>query len=233
MITQSYARTAGLLYLIIAAFGAFAIAYVPSVVIEAGDPAATANNLLANKALFNMGLFSDVVVLLAEVTLTAMLYVMFKPVSPTLALIAAWSRIAMVLVMAFNLLINIMPVFLLSGTAYLNAFEPAQLQAAALIFFEAHAYGVYIWQIFFGPHLLALGYMILKSDLFPKVLGWMMVIGSFGYTIQALEKLMHIENAALSIAVIGMLTIVTIAELSFAFWLLIKGINLSSKRVNS
>lgn len=233
MITKSYARTAGLLYLIIAAFGAFSIAYVPSVIIEAGDAATTANNLLANKALFNMGIFGDVVVLLVEVVLTVMLYVMFKPVNHTLSLIAAWSRLAMVLVMAINLLLNIMPVFLLSGTAYLSAFEPAQLQATALIFFEAHGYGIYIWQIFFGPHLLALGYMIIKSDLFPRVLGWMMLIGSFGYTIQALEKLMHIENAALSIVVIGLLTIVTIGELSFAFWLLIKGINLPAKQVKS
>ena len=233
MITQSYARTAGLLYLIIAVFGAFAIAYVPSVIIEAGDAATTANNLLANKTLFNTGIFGDVVVLLAEVTLTTMLYIMFKPVSPTLSLIAAWSRLAMVLVMAINLLINIMPVFLLSGTAYLSAFEPAQLQATALIFFEAHGYGVYIWQLFFGPHLLALGYMILKSNLFPKVLGWMMLIGSFGYTIQALEKIMHVENAALSFAVIGLLTIVTIGELAFAFWLLIKGINLPAEQVKS
>ena len=75
--------------------------------------------------------------------------------------------------------------------------------------------------------------MILKSDLFPRVLGWMMLIGSFGYTIQALAKIMHIENTTLSFAVIGLLTIVTIGELSFAFWLLIKGINLPSEQVKS
>ncbi|MHA1127910.1 MAG: DUF4386 domain-containing protein [Alphaproteobacteria bacterium] len=233
MIPQSYARTAGLLYLIIAAFGAFAIAYVPSVIIESGDAATTATNLLANKTLFNMGILGDVVVLLAEVALTVMLYIMFKSVSPTLSLIAAWSRLAMILVMAINLLINIMPVFLLSGTAYLSAFEPAELQATALILFEAHAYGIFIWQLFFGPHLLVLGYMILKSEMFPKVLGWMMLIGSFGYTIQALAKIMHIENATLSFAIIGLLTIVTIGELAFAFWLLIKGINLQTQQVKS
>ena len=85
MATQSYARTAGLLYLIIAVFGAFAIGYVPSIIIETGDAATTANNLLANKALFNMGIFGDIVVLLVEVVLTAMLYVLFKPVSHTLS----------------------------------------------------------------------------------------------------------------------------------------------------
>jgi hypothetical protein len=233
MITQSYARTAGLLYLIIAAFGGFSIGYVPTVIIEAGDAVTTANNLLANKALFNMGIFGDVVVLLAEVVLTVMLYIMFKPGSPTLSLIAAWSRLGMVLVMAINLLLNIMPILLLSDAAYLTVYEPAQLQAAALIFFEAHDYGVYIWQLFFGPHLLAIGYMILKSNLFPKVLGWMMLVGSFGYTIQALQKLMHFENPTLSVAIISLLTIVTIGELAFAFWLLIKGINLPSKQVKS
>ena len=53
----------------------------------------------------------------------------------------------------------------------------------------------------------------------------MMLIGAFGYSIQGLAKIMHIESAPLSIAIIGLLIIVTIGELAFAFWLLIKGIN--------
>ena len=60
---KTYARTAGLLYLIIAVFGAFAIAYVPSVIVVAGEAAATAANLMANQALFGMGVFADVVVI--------------------------------------------------------------------------------------------------------------------------------------------------------------------------
>ena len=220
---RSYARLAGILYLVIAVFGAFAIGYVPSVIIEAGDAVTTANNLLANKTLFNMGIFGDIVVLLVEVVLTAMLYVMFKPVSPTLSLIAAWSRLAMVLVMAINLLLNIMPVVLLSGANFLNAFETTQLQSAALVFFDAHALGIYVWQLFFSVHLIALGTLIIKSDLLPRALGWMIIAGSFGYFIQGMSHLMHIENAALSMLYIGLLVIVTIGELAIAIWLLIKG----------
>lgn len=225
---KSYARIAGLLYLVIAVFGAFAIGYVPSVIIEAGDAATTAKNLLNNMGLFQMGIFGDVVVLLTEVVLTTILYVMFKPVSNTLSLIAAWSRMAMVLVMAVNLLINIIPVVLLSGAEYLGAFEPAELQAAAMMFFEAHMLGIYVWQLFFGMHLVVLGYMIIKSDLFPRILGWMMLIGSFGYSIQGLVKVMNVDNAVLSYVIIGLLTLVTIGELAFAFWLLIKGIKTSN-----
>ena len=230
MATQSYARTAGLLYLIIAVFGAFAIGYVPSIIIETGDAATTANNLLANKALFNMGIFGDIVVLLVEVVLTAMLYVLFKPVSHTLSLIAAWSRLAMVLVMAINLSFNIMPVVLLSGAEYLSAFETTQLQSAALIFFEAHALGIYVWQLFFTVHLIALGALIIKSDLLPRILGWMIIVGSFGYFIQAIAKLMQIQNDTIAMIYIGLLVVVTISELSLAFWLLIKGVKTSTEK---
>lgn len=220
---KSYARIAGVLYLVIAVFGAFSIGYVPSVIIEAGDAAATANNLLDNKTLFNMGIIGDIVVLLVEVALTAMLYVMFRHVSLTLSLIAAWSRIAMVMVMAFNLVLNVMPAFLLGGSEYLNAFETAELQSAALVFFDAHALGIYVWQLFFTVHLIALGILIIKSDMLPRVLGWMIVVGSFGYFVQALAHLTQTENSALSMVYIGLLVVVTIGELSVAFWLLIKG----------
>lgn len=224
MITQSYARTAGLLYLIIAVFGAFSIGYVPSVIIVPGDAATTADNLLANSTLFNLGILGDIVVLLAEVVLSVMLYVLFKPVSLTLSLVAAWSRLAMVLVMAVNLLLNILPVVLLSGAEYLGAFEIPQLQSAALVFFEAHALGIYVWQLFFTVHLIALGILILKSGLLPRLLGWMILVGAFGYFIQAMAKLMHIQIEALSMLAITLLVIVTIGELSIAFWLLVKGI---------
>ncbi len=230
MTTQSYARTAGLLYLIIAVFGAFAIGYVPSVIIVAGDAATTANNLLSNKTLFNMGIFGDIVILLVEVILTAMLYVMFKPVSLTLSLIAAWSRLAMVLVMAINLMLYIMPVVLLGGADYLSAFETPQLQAAALVFFDAHALGIYVWQLFFTVHLVALGVLIIKSDLLPRILGWLIIVGSFGYFFQAMAKLLHIQNDAITAIYIGLLVIVTVGELSIAFWLLIKGIKSSAER---
>ncbi|MCP5036828.1 MAG: DUF4386 domain-containing protein [Rhodobacteraceae bacterium] len=225
---KTYARIAGALYLVIAVFGAFAIGYVPSVIIEAGNAPATASNLMDNLGLFRMGLISDIIVLLSEVVLTVMLYVMFKPVSPTLSLMAAWSRMAMVMVMSINLLINNMPAYLLNGANTLSGFDVTQVQTAAMVFFAAHDLGIYVWQLFFGMHLVALGYMIIKSDLFPRILGWMMLIGSFGYSVQGVAKIAGFENSVLSMAIIGLLTLVTIGELAFAFWLLIKGIKVTS-----
>jgi hypothetical protein len=82
--TKRYARIAGALYLVIAVFGAFAIGYVPSIIVAAGNPATTASNLMANQGLFGLGVFADVVVMLTEIVLSVMLFVLFKPTSPTL-----------------------------------------------------------------------------------------------------------------------------------------------------
>ena len=220
---KPYAQTAGALYLVIAVCGGFAIGYVPSVIYVAGDAAATAANLTDNIRLFQAGILGDIVVLLAEIVLTAMLYVLFAGVSKTLSLVAAFARLTMVVIMGFNLLLNIAPMYLVSGAGVLNAFEPAHLQAVALGFFEGHQMVTYIWQLFFGLHLLALGYMIIRSDLFPRLLGWMMFIGSFGYSLQGVVKLISVDQSLLNVGVIVLLTIGTLGELSFAFYLLIKG----------
>ena len=52
-----------------------------------------------------------------------------------------------------------------------------------------------------------------------------LTIGSFGDLIEGLSKLMVLDYTTLSWLVIGLPTIVTIAELSFAFWLVVKGLN--------
>lgn len=222
--TRSYARIAGSLYLLIAVTGGFSIGYVPSVIIQTGDAAATAGTLAANIGLFRLGLLGDIVVLLAEVALTAMLYVMFKPVSPTLSLVAAWSRLAMVMVMAINILINAMAMILVGGAAIAGTGDAGQLHTTVMMLLEAHQIATYVWQLFFAMHLLALGYMIVRSSQVPRILGWMMLVGSFGYLVQGLVHITASQNATLSIIYIALLVLVTAGELAFAFWLLIRGI---------
>lgn len=211
-------RVAGALYLAIAVFGGFSIGYVPSAIVVAGDAATTATNLTENITLFKMGIFADIVVILFELALTAILYVMFRRVSPTLSVIAMISRAGMITVMGINLLIWIMPLTLLSGSAGLTGSEDL-----AMMFYDAHDLGVFVWQLFFGMHLLALGWIILKSELVPHLLGWGLFVGAFGYLIQGIAKLMFVDIAPLNILIIALLVIVTISELSFAIWLLVWG----------
>jgi len=215
MLSKSYIRTAGWLYIAIAIAGGFSIGYVPSVIFVSGDAAATLANLLGNTALVRLGILGDIIVLLIELVLTIMLYRIFKPASETLALIATYARFAMVGVMAINIMLGVMPLYVIG--------LKTPMPEMVLALFVAKQMGIYVWQLFFSLHLLAVGTMILRYGLFPKVLGWMMTIGAFGYLIEGLSKLTFFENAALSVLVIGLLVVVTLGELAFAIWLIAKG----------
>ncbi|MFT6878262.1 MAG: hypothetical protein ACJAZF_004393 [Granulosicoccus sp.] len=222
-----YARFAGLFYLLIAISGGFSIGYVPSVIVAPGDASATAQNIADNLGLFRLGIAADILVFMFEVALTVLLYRLFKPVNPTLSLVAAFCRLAMSVVMGLNLLNYLIPLILLSGTDYLSVFDTDQLHALALLFLETHQYGVYIWGLFFGLHLLALGYLILKSGYFPKAMGILMMIGSVGYTSESLAAIASVDNSITRLVVIAFLVVAVVGELSFTFWLLIKGVNVN------
>lgn len=224
----SAARTAGALYLAIAVCGGFSIGYVPMQIV-AGDPATSATNLMAMPGLFKLGVLADCAVILFELAITAILYQMFRHVGPKMAMVALIARAGMITVMGINLLLWVMPYILLTGNA---GWETTQLHALVQFCFDAHATGVFVWQLFFGAHLLALGWLILKSDVVPHVLGWGLFVGAFGYLIQGVAKLTFTQVAVIDYTFIGLLVIVTISEVSFGFWLLIRGGGRSSQIIH-
>ena len=222
---MTYAKVAGLLYLLIAIAGGFSIGYVPTVISVPGDAVATAAALSSNGWLLKLGIVADIFVLLCEVVLTVMLYHLFKHVSKTLALVATFARFAMSIIMSLNLVNLLVPLLLLSGAAYLQVFSEVQLQSLSLLFLEIHQYGIYIWGMFFGLHLAALGYLIINSGYFPKFLGYCMAIGSLGYAGEAVVKFTIPDNEVVGFGIGVLLVIAVIGELGFTFWLLIKGID--------
>jgi hypothetical protein len=224
------ACTAGALYLTIAVCGGFSIGYVPSQIVVAGDAATNAANLIDQLGLFRLGVIADSAVILLEIAVTVILYQMLHAVSPRLALIAMISRLGMIVVMGFNLLLWVMPYVLLTQPM---DFEQAESQALAHVFLEAHTLGIFVWQLFFAAHLLALGWIILRSKLVPHLLGWGLFIGAFGYLIQGLAELTFTDVAALDITIIGLLIIVTLSELGFAIWLLVRGLRGTASQPNS
>ena len=95
---NAYARIAGVLYLIITVAAILAHFVIPEQFVVPGDAAATAGNITASESLFRIGMVgSELVVLLSEIVLSVVLYFLFKPVSKTLSLLAAVSRLAITL----------------------------------------------------------------------------------------------------------------------------------------
>src|SRR5215211_9042052 len=180
-----YARVAGFLVILLVLLGPFSQLYVPSTLIVPGDATATADNIRASGWLLRLGIVSDSLIFLIEIVVTVLLYVLLRPVSRTLSLVAAFARLAMAIIQGINLLPYFTALLLLSGAGYLTVFEPDQSDALALLFLNAHQYGDYIWQVFFGLHLFVLGYLIFKSGYFRRILGLLMVLGSLGYLLDS------------------------------------------------
>ena len=226
---QMTARIAAILTLLIVVLAPFSMLYIPTTLIVPGDAASTANNIMASQGLFRVGMVTDSLVFLIAIALTVLLYVLVKPVNKTLSLVAAFSRLAMTVIQGINLLNHFIILLLLSGASYLTIFAPDQLQALVMLFLNAHESAVLIWGLFFGLHLLVLGYLVYKSGYLPKVLGILLLIVALCYLIQDFGNMLFPEYKALFTS-IGSLAFL---EIAFPLWLLIKGVNVKQweKRV--
>ncbi len=224
MTTKKYARIIGLLYLMIAIIAGFSMGFAPSQLIVADDATATYQSLVTNMTLFRWTIAADVAVIILETVITVMLYRLFKPVSSTVSLIATFSRLAMAIIMGLNLINYMIPIVIIHHPDYLGAFSQSELEAIMYLFLKAHKYGEFGWQIFFGIHLLALGYMAKKSGYAPKLMGIIMMIGGIGYLHESIVNFTLISSPTISIVNMVLLGFAVVGEFSFSILLLVRGV---------
>ncbi len=221
-----YARVAGFGYLIIIVTGIFAEFFVRSGLIVPGDAAATAANIVASEPLFRAGIASEFVMLTSDVLVAWALYVIFRDVSRSLALLAAFFRLAHAAVVGASLLNTYVPLLLLSDATYLAVFDGDQLGALALLFLDAHSYGYVVGLVFFAVHCLILGYLVIRSRYVPRVLGALLMVASLGYLIDGFGWTLVSNYAAYEGSLAPLLFgPAFLGEISFCLWLLVKGVD--------
>jgi len=204
-----------LLYFVMAVLGDF---FLKGLVVD-GDAAATANNLLAHQSLYRLGLATGLIATACYVAVTALFYVLFKPVSGSLSLVAAFFSLVGCALLAFGSLFQLAPLVVLGGSPYLSAFKVDQLRALALLFLDLNTQAGYICVVFFGVYCVLIGYLILKSNFLPRILGALMALAGLGWlTFLSPPFANHLSPYNL---VLGF-----VAELLLMLWLLVMGVNL-------
>jgi hypothetical protein len=148
-------------------------------------------------------------------------YVLLKPVSKTLALTAAAFRLTQAAILGLNLLNYYTAILLLSDTGYATAFEADQLNALVMLFLDMHRHGYDLGLLFFGLSSLILGYLVVKSDYFPGILGYGLIAAAVIYLTGSLTLFLFPDYVSL---ITPMYIVPLIAELSFCLWLLVKGV---------
>src|ERR1041385_5983262 len=87
---QRYARITAVLLLLSVIFGGIGESYIPGRIIVTGDAAATARNIVEHPLLFRAGFATYLVEGICDIALSALFYLLLRPVSRSLALFAAF-----------------------------------------------------------------------------------------------------------------------------------------------
>lgn len=218
------ARIAGIGYLLIFVLAIFANFIVVGGIVETGDAAATFANVADSEVVFRLGLIAFLIVFLLDIVVAWALWVLFKSISRELSRITAWFRVVYTVFLGMGLVFFFAVLQLVSGASWLDAFDQSQLDAQALLAFDAFNATWLIGLTAFGVHLMLLGYLIVRSGVAPKVLGFVLAVAGAAYVVDTaahglLANYTDYEN--LFLAVVALPSVV--GELWFTFWLLLRG----------
>ena len=219
---RTLARVAGLAYLMVA-IAAGVAGYARSTIVVSGDAAMTAANIRASETLFRVGIVADLLqtafFLLTAIALYALLHHVHR--------LAAMAMVAFVAVsvamQALNLVLHVAALSIATDAGFTTALGPAGSDALAMLFTSLQHDGFVLSQMFFALWLLPLGYLVVQSGYFPRVLGYLLVLACFGYLADMfayflapdLEPVVFLPVSAVA-GVLG--------EVTFIAWLLVKGV---------
>lgn len=190
-----------------AAIGMFNLLYNPSALIDKSDPILTAQNIIDNEMLFRIGiagsLFTQLISIAAVWFLYRLFYSSFKE--------------AVVLTALFNFLG--MPITMLSIANQMAVLDVLDNPEQVISLLNQETYGTVIATIFWGLWLLPQAYMVMKSPLFPSIIGWFLVVAGIGYTLSAFIYFLGFKDSIM----MEILDTFTMGEVIWMLWVLIMG----------
>jgi hypothetical protein len=201
----------------------FSIGYVPTTLIVPGDAAATANKLMANELLFNLGIIGSLLTQLIHIVFVLLLWELFKSVSKNQAALIMVLGLVGVPIAMLNELNRVAALLVVSGADYLAAFTAEQSQSLMMFFLNLNEQGILIASIFWGLWLFPIGTLIYESRYFPRIFGHLMIISGFTYLLGSLGRLLF-PNA--ESVIFQVMNVLNFGEVIVWLWVLVRGAKL-------
>lgn len=210
---------AGVCQLLEAVTAASGEVIIPGRLVVAGNPAATAANILGHERLFWLGFASSLIGVAFHIAWALLLYELLRPVNRSVSLLAAFVILVGCAIQALACLLYLAPLLILQGVSSLSAFTPEQLEALALMFLKLNDYAFDIYLVFFGLWLILTGYLIFRSTFLPRVLGVLVTISGLGWVTYLYPPLAyHLFFPFIAAAS-------ALGEIPLELWLIVKGVN--------
>jgi len=212
------ARFIGVFHLIVIVGGVVAQGLISNRLVVFSSAATTATNILANRQLFQLSFTIFLIEMAANVATTTLFYQLLRPVSKSVSLLSTAWGLTGCIIKTFARAFYIAPLWVLGGTAVLNAFSTEQLQSIALVLLRVNAQGANLALPFFGLEWVLRGYLITRSAYLPRWLGVLSFISGVGwltYFYPPLGSRLFIILALIALAQSAVMI----------FWLLVFGVN--------
>ena len=224
--SKSLAWIAGLLYLMVAVTTAIA-GFARSSLVVAGNAAATFANIRGSETLFRVGVLADLLSATLFLLTAMALYLLLRDVS-------RWAAAAMVTfvavslaIQALNLVCEFAALSLATGQVDASAIGRGGSDALTTLFLDLQHDGFVISQMFFALWLVPLGYLVVRSGAFPRILGYLLVVACVTYIADLFAYFLApgSEGSVLPLAAAAG----AIGELGFVGWLLVKGARIPTR----
>ena len=221
------ARVAGLAFLFAIAIVIVANYAVTFRFIIPGDAVETARNIMAHETLFRINIACNLIYTATLLVLLSSLYVILKPVSRNLALVAACFRLVLAFMWSLTALNTLSALRLLGDAAYLPVFGTDQLQTLARLHLSSGYDGYYVGLPFWGLASTVCSVLWFKSRFIPRPLAAFGIISSAWCVFCAFAFIVfpHFEK---TVGASWFDVPLVLFEMALGVWLLVKGLKPSA-----
>lgn len=216
---KTFVKVSGIAYLLIFISGFYANFAILESLIDLNSREQTTLNIINNSIQFRQGLIGFLVMLISDIVLIWSLFKITEPTKKGLSYIASFFRglHAIFFIIALSKLIEAYQIID-------QSINSEELQNSVIYLLSNFDKLWTIGLLFFGIHLLLLGFLTIKSSSIPRIIGFLLILASLGYAIDGFSKLylasyrdykFYFETIVVLTGAIG--------ELSFTIWLMVKG----------
>lgn len=227
--TKSHAIIAGSSLLIMTVVAIFSYGFVLNSLLSKTSALETIENIRISPSLFFYGIIGWIVIIITDIAVSLSLFGYFKSSDSKLSATAGLIRLV------YTAILSVAVYYLYqSGSAIINtditisilsSSEALKMTAGISKFQSIWSFGL----IVFGFHLMILALASFKNVNFPKLISILLLIAGLSYTlIHFMHTFLPMLNSYTSLAEVVLSIPMTLAELSLAIWLLVKGRKVSN-----
>ena len=212
----SVARFAGVFYLLVIITAPLAMS-IRNHLIVSGDATASAASFLAHERLYRLAATADMISSICYIVVTALFYILLKPVSRSLALIAVLFSVIGIAMSTVGVIFDVAALTILHATPHPGSLTVPQLNELALLLVRLGGQAVNVGITFFGCYCLSIGWLIIRCRFLPVLLGAGMIVAGLGWLSFIYQPL------AAALSPFNMIS--GLGEIALTAWLLIVGLD--------